>query len=268
MIPKIIHYCWFGGNPLNDMAQKCIESWKKYCPDYEIVEWNEKNFDIENSCAYVKEAYAAKKWAFVSDYVRLKVVFDHGGVYLDTDVEIIKPLDSLLEQGSFMGFDDLGKVATGLGFAAEAGHNVLGEMLVDYEYVQFLLPDGSYDRKACPVRNTETLVRMGMDVTNTDQTFSQMRFLPREYLCPIEYETGRRTITKNTYTIHHYSASWHTKTEKMCTKKKRDLIEKYGVEDGMKRYAMWQHRHRYWIWCSEHGFVQTLVQVAKKLFTK
>lgn len=104
MIPKIIHYCWFGGNPLPEMAVKCIESWKKYCPDYEIKRWDESNFDL-NCCNYVKEACQAKKWAFVSDYVRFKVLYDEGGLYFDTDVELIKPIDDILERGPFMGVE-------------------------------------------------------------------------------------------------------------------------------------------------------------------
>ena len=102
MIPKIIHYCWFGGNPLPELAIKCIESWKKYLPDYEIKEWNESNFDI-NCCAYVREAYEAKKWAFVSDYARFWILYQHGGLYFDTDVELIKSIDDLIVKGAFMG---------------------------------------------------------------------------------------------------------------------------------------------------------------------
>lgn len=104
MIPKIIHYCWFGGNPLPELAVKCIESWKKYCPDYEIKRWDESNFDLK-CCDYVKEAYQAKKWAFVSDYVRFKVLYDEGGLYFDTDVELIKPIDDILARGPFMGVE-------------------------------------------------------------------------------------------------------------------------------------------------------------------
>ena len=114
-IPKVIHYCWFGNGKMPKLAQKCIESWKKYCPEYKIVCWNEENFDI-NQNKYAREAYAAGKWAFVSDYVRLKVLYDEGGIYLDTDVELIKPLDKLIEERGYMGFDDNGVISTGLGF--------------------------------------------------------------------------------------------------------------------------------------------------------
>lgn len=104
MIPKIIHYIWFGGNPLPELAVKCIESWKKYCPDYEIMIWDERNFDV-SVCAYTKEAYDAKKWAFVSDYVRLKALYEYGGIYMDTDVELVKSLDGFLHEKAFSGFE-------------------------------------------------------------------------------------------------------------------------------------------------------------------
>ena len=190
-IPKIIHYCWFGNGDMPKIAEKCIRSWKKYCPDYKVMCWNETNFDLMEN-RYVKEAYQAGKWAFVSDYVRLKVVYEHGGVYLDTDVELIKPLDNLLETGSFMGFDEKGIVASGLGFAAEVGNPVIGAFLQDYEEIPFLLEDGTYDLTPCPDRNTETLKKLGMDVENTDQTFMGMRFLPEDYLCPMDYYTGKK----------------------------------------------------------------------------
>ena len=125
MIPKLIHYCWFGHNPLPKDAKRCIRSWKKYCPDYVIKEWNEDNFDISQCPQYVRQAYEAKKWAFVSDYVRLKLVHDHGGVYMDTDVELLKPLDRLLSHKAYFGFEDDGlQINTGLGFGAERGESV------------------------------------------------------------------------------------------------------------------------------------------------
>ena len=130
MIPKIIHYCWFGGNPLSDLAQKCIDSWKKYCPDYEIKEWNESNFDL-NSCDYVREAYQAKKWAFVTDYVRLYAMVTEGGIYMDTDVEVIRPLDSFLSNRAFSGFEDETNIPTGI-MACEKGFPLFEELLEEY----------------------------------------------------------------------------------------------------------------------------------------
>ena len=130
MIPKIIHYCWFGGNPLPELAQKCIESWRTYCPDYEIKRWDETNFDV-NCCDYVRKAYEVKMWAFVSDYARFKILYENGGVYFDTDVELIKPIDDLLAKGSFMGLEESDKVfvAPGLGLAANPGLDLTEELL-------------------------------------------------------------------------------------------------------------------------------------------
>ena len=125
-IPKVIHYCWFGKGEMPKLAKKCIKSWEKYCPGFEIICHNEDNFDLSQN-RYMCEAYEAGKWAFVSDFARLKIIYDNGGIYLDTDVELIKPIDDLLEGKGFMGFDEKGIVATGLGFGAEKGNEIIGE---------------------------------------------------------------------------------------------------------------------------------------------
>lgn len=242
-IPKIIHYCWFGRGALPKLAEKCIESWKKYCPDYKIICWNEDNFDFSSN-RYAKEAYDAGKWAFVSDYVRLKVLYDEGGIYLDTDVEIIKPLDSLVKDGGFMGFDENGSVATGLGFACEKGDELVGKLLSDYDDIPFVLPDGSYDLTPCPDRNNDTLKSLGMNQENKNQYFMGIHFLPEEYLCPKKYDTGRTRITDNTYSIHHYSASWTSKTTKRTTFLKRII----GVRMYNKLYGKFLHKFNWLEW--------------------
>lgn len=122
MIPKIIHYCWFGGKPLPDTAKKCINSWKEYLPDFEIVQWNESNFDI-HSCAYVEQAYGTKKWAFVADYVRYYAVYHHGGIFLETDTEVIRSFDNLLNDSAYFGFGPVNMTIPT--FGAEKGHPVL-----------------------------------------------------------------------------------------------------------------------------------------------
>ena len=152
MIPKVIHYCWFGGNPLPELAQKCIASWKKYCPDYEIKEWNESNFDL-NCCDYVREAYEAKKWAFVSDVARLYAMVHEGGIYMDTDVEVIAPLDSLLQYHAVSGFETEHSIPTGL-MACEKGNPMFTEFLNEYKTAHFLLPDSSLDQTTNVVRIT------------------------------------------------------------------------------------------------------------------
>lgn len=207
MIPKIIHYCWFGGNPLDETAKKCIESWKRYCPDYEIIEWNESNFDI-NCCQYVKEAYEAKKWAFVTDYARLKVVYENGGIYLDTDVEIIKPLDALLSNTAFFGFQNENLIATGLGFGAQKGCDILNDLMLDYNGVSFCLPNGKYDLTPCPARNSEIFIKYGFKMDNSFQVLNGVVTYPSEYFCPKNSRTLKLEVTKNTYTIHHFAGTW------------------------------------------------------------
>ena len=242
-IPKVIHYCWFGKGELPKLAKKCIRSWQKYCPDYQIICWNEDNFDISSN-RYMKEAYEAGKWAFVSDYARLQIIYEQGGIYLDTDVELLKPLDHLLNAKGFMGFDEKGIVATGLGFGAEAGNPIIGEFLKDYRDISFYLADGSMDLTPCPDRNTQALERLGMDMKNTNQTFLDTVFLPKEYLCPMDYCTGKKTITKNTCSIHHYCATWTSKVTKRTTRLKRIL----GVKLYNKIYGKYLQNCKWLEW--------------------
>lgn len=242
-IPKVIHYCWFGKGKLPTLAEKCIDSWKKYCPEYKIVCHNEENFDITEN-KYAKEAYRAGKWAFVSDYVRLKVMYDEGGIYLDTDVELIKPLDDLIEENGYMGFDDNGIVATGLGFACEKGNELIGAFLRDYDDISFVLPDGSYDMTPCPDRNTKTLKNLGMNLDNKDQIFMGIHMLPEDYLCPLKYYTGKKIITENTYSIHHFCASWTSETAKRTLLFKRIL----GVKLYDKLYGKFLHKFKWLEW--------------------
>lgn len=242
-IPKVIHYCWFGNGKLPALAEKCIASWRKYCPDYEIICHSEANFDVSQN-RYAREAYEAKKWAFVSDYVRLKVLYDEGGIYLDTDVELLKPLDSLIAEHGFMGFDDHGLISTGLGFACEAGNQAVGAILRDYDNIPFLRADGTYDQTPCPNRNTEVLKQLGIDVACSDQVFLGLRMLPEEYLCPMKYESGKKHITKNTYSIHHFCASWTSPTAKRTLFVKR-LI---GVKLYEKLYGKFLHKLNWLEW--------------------
>lgn len=208
MIPKTIHYCWFGGNPLPELAKKCIASWKKYCPDYEIVEWNESNFDVD-CCDFVREAYKAKKWAFVSDYARLDVVWRYGGIYLDTDVELIRSPDDLLQRGrGFFGCERVGSVASGLGFACEKGEPLLKEMMEIYHGLTFSLEEMA--DFACPLINTSVLKKHGYEEKEALQEINGIKILPTEYLCPENMWTGEVKYTDKTVSIHHYAASWQS----------------------------------------------------------
>ena len=207
MIPKIIHYCWFGGNPLPDEYKKYMESWRKFCPDYEIIEWNESNYDVTKN-KYMHEAYEAKKWAFVSDYARLDIIYNHGGIYLDTDVELIKSLDDLLINEAYMGMESKYYVATGLGFGAIKGHKVVKELRDYYDDMSFFNPDGSYNLTPCPIYQTQCLMKKGLVQKNEKQLIRGVTIYPSEYFSPISPTGFKQKLTPNTYSIHHYSASW------------------------------------------------------------
>lgn len=205
MIPKKIHYCWFGGNPLPELAQKCIASWRKYLPEYEVKEWNEQSFDIDSNI-YVKEAYEARKFAFVTDYVRLYVLYYEGGIYMDTDVEVLRPLDDLLLYEAVSGFEAPNRIPTGL-MAARKGQPFIKELLDDYNGIHFKHEDGTLDMTTNVVRITEHCLKYGLRLDNTLQAINGFTFLPQDYLCP-KYPTGKIVITKNSYVIHHFQGSW------------------------------------------------------------
>ena len=214
MIPKIIHYCWFGRNPLPPLAKKCIKSWKKHCPDYEIIEWNEDNFDIASAPLYVRQAYEAKKWAFVTDYVRLYVVHEHGGIYLDTDVELIKNLDEVLDAKGFFAFENGRYIATGLGFGAEKGSLLVREMMDVYTSISFIQEDGSFDTTPCPGRNTDVLIKHGLKQDDSLQYIDGHMIYPHDWFCPCSWRTGELCKTQNTLGIHWFSSSWYDSAKK------------------------------------------------------
>ena len=216
MIPKIIHYCWFGRNPLPPLAVKCIESWKKYCPDYEIKEWNEDNFDL-NYNDYVREAYEARKWAFITDVVRLYALYTEGGIYMDTDVEVLKPLDNLLRYEAVSGFETETRIPTGL-MACREGHPLFEELLHEYDGIHFRRPDGSLDLTTNVTRITNTCSKYGFIPNNTLQTVNGFTLLPKDYLCPKDSQTKEIYITPNTLTIHHFDGSWVSEEDKYASK--------------------------------------------------
>jgi hypothetical protein len=221
-IPKIIHYCWFGGKPLPELAQKCISSWQKYLPDYEIKEWNESNYDVHKT-AYTSEAYNAKKYAFVSDYARFDILYQHGGIYFDTDVEVIKPFDDILKYGGFMGFESDGAVASGLGIGVNPGLGIVRQILDFYRTLHF-------------TNNTSTvvgivsgiLVKNGLLQKNTIQKMDGLTIYPNDYFAPKSYTTGILSITKNTHSIHHYDASWLSKRDKAFNAVREKVFARFG----------------------------------------
>lgn len=206
-IPKVIHYCWFGGNPIPDKYKKWMESWHKYCPDYEIVEWNESNYDVTKN-AYMHEAYQCKKWGFVPDYARLDIIYNHGGIYLDTDVELVQNLDDLLYQDAYFGFEREENVNLGLGFGAVAKSNILLQMKEYYENHYFIKENGEMDLTASPVIQTDILQKTGLRMDGEYQRFGNVSIYPEKVLsgkCPY---TRRVRLTPYTRSIHHFEATW------------------------------------------------------------
>lgn len=207
MIPKIVHYCWFGGNPIPKDAQKCVASWRRYLPDYEIKEWNESNFDI-NSNQYVREAYEQRKFAFVTDYVRLYVLYHEGGIYMDTDVEVLKSYDPFLKHIAFSGFENNNYIPTGM-MASEKGGVWVADLLKDYDNRHFVKEDGSLDTTTNTFLITQTTLKYGLVLNNSFQDIKGVVTLyPSDYFCPKDHTDGLIKLTDNSVCIHHFAGSW------------------------------------------------------------
>lgn len=228
MIPKKIHYCWFGRNPLPGSARKCIESWKKYFPDHEIIEWNEDNYDVYK-LPYLREAYESGKYAYVSDYARYDILYHEGGIYFDTDVEVISSFDDILSNGAFLGCEVNGKysqddaraeikeeeyenysirVNPGLGMATESGTLFYKEILELYKNLRFINADGSFNSVAVVRNTTTTLVKYGLQDLGDRQTILGINIYPMDYFNPLDSKTGLLHKTCNTHSIHWYTMSW------------------------------------------------------------
>ena len=226
MIPKTIHYCWFGGKPKPKLAKKCIASWRKFCPDYEIIEWNEQNYDVHKN-EYTSFCYDRQKWAYLSDFVRLDVVAEHGGIYFDTDVELIRPLDELLSHEAFFGLEARDTVATGLGFGSIKNHAVIEAMKQPYLNGSLKI-NGAIVPKGCPKLNTEALLSFGFTPNGERQNLAGAEILPPDYMNPLESATGRLRRTENTVSIHWYGMSAQSTAQRMRAHLTRPLHRWFG----------------------------------------
>ena len=238
MIPKVINYCWFGGNALSDKEIECINSWKKYCPDYKIIRWDETNFDITSN-RYISEAYAKGKWAFVSDYARFKILYENGGLYFDTDVEIIRPIDDIVLRGPFFGLEhtdhELGDMCInpGLVMGACKGECIYKEIIDHYDAVDF--------DDACDFTNTKTVVEIvtelflkyGFCSSCNIQQIEGFYLYPPEYFSPMDYKTGLINITNNTRSIHRYSGTWLSPEAKKIQNARYRLVRIFGRRIGV-----------------------------------
>ena len=227
MIPKIIHYCWFGGEP-PELAEKCVASWKKYCPSYQYILWNEKNFDI-NTVRFTAQVAGIQKWGFIVDYIRAWAVFNFGGVYLDTDVELLKPLDDLLDGNvCFAGFEDMEYVNPGSIFAGEKNCAIAKEVMDHYSNYDIYSGGSGENLIPSPRIFTNILLKYGLVKNNSYQELGAFTAYPSDYFSPKSFTDGTLNITENTYSIHHYDGSWLSK------RMRRLLEEKQYIEKNIR----------------------------------
>lgn len=228
MIPKKIHYFWFGKSNKPEIVLKYIESWKKYFPEYEIIEWNESNFNV-NCCEYTKQAYEAKKYAFVSDYARIYVLYNIGGIYFDTDIEVCKSFDDLLkERKMVLGFEDNHYVLTAF-MASKSGMECFKYLLDKYQSKSFLMKNGKYDTLPNPVIVTEVIEKCGLVPNGQHQVFdAECEIYPYEYFSAFNIPKQTLMVTEKTYSIHHCMGTWQTKREKFKPWVKSKMITFIG----------------------------------------
>lgn len=233
MIPKRIHYCWFGRGEMPKLVKRCIKSWKKYCSDWEIILWNEDSFDI-NSTLWTKQAYECRKYAFVADYVRLKAMYEMGGVYLDSDVELVGPIDEFLRHEAFSGFENPESIPTGI-MASEAGQQVIGRWLDWYKDRPYIV-DGKPDMNPNVAFMTRDLVSRGLVLNNTYQVVDGFAMYPQTYFCPLDIYSVQHCRSDKTVAIHYFTSSWRSEKARQGMK----LARKRST----KRYKAW-----YWLQC-------------------
>ena len=227
-IPKVIHYCWFGGKEIPDRYKEWMDSWRSFCPDYEIIQWNEKNYDI-NKNRYMKDAYDEKKWGFVPDYARLDIVNTYGGIYLDTDVEIIRNFDDLLYDNAYMGFQSDELVNLGHGFASTSDNELLHEMLEQYETLEFISKNGVLNMLPSPYYQTEVLKRNGLKLNGEQQIIKETVIYPEKMFCAKSAVTMATKILDYTHSIHHFDGSWSDDVSKTYVKRLQKDLGEYHI---------------------------------------
>ena len=228
MIPKIIHYCWFGRGEKPKLVQKCIASWEKYLPDYTLIEWNEDNFDVSQN-NFVRQAYDHRNFAFVSDYARAKALYETGGVYLDTDVEALQSFDACLSHVFFAGFEEKNFVGTCV-MGAQAGCALLRDYMAHYENTPYELPDGTLYADTNVVLLTRMFEQMGFRRDNTFQEKEGVAVYPREWFSPYDYINSVSYITDDSRAIHHFAQLWLPRRTRLKTMLKRKLFGAIGGE--------------------------------------
>lgn len=227
MIPKIIHYCWFGRGEMPGLVLKCIESWRKYLPDYELKLWNEENFDVQ-CIPYVKEAYENKKYAFVSDYVRLHALYTEGGIYMDTDMEVLKDFGPILQHNAVFGFESNGYVQSCM-IASEKGGTCIKDLMDAYQLRRFVKDDNTFDLTPNTVPISDYMAEKGLKMGNSYQEIEGVATVyPSDYFCPVNQNTGEIHTTENSYCIHHFAGSWMPTKMRFASKLKKALSSLLG----------------------------------------
>ena len=269
-IPKVIHYCWFGPNPLPEIFEKCYESWKKYCPDFEIKFWNEENFDV-NANEYLSKTYKLNKFSKISNYARLKIIYENGGVYLDIDVELIKSIDELLNHDMYLGFEDEIRVNTGLGFGAVQGHELIKKMMENYENETKKI-NKDYRYETCPVFDSKKLVDLGFELVNKYQIYNKIIFLPTTYLNPKGFRSNETNFTENTISIHHFSNTWFDRRQRInqniISFFDKTIGNIFGVRSSRRISKIFNYSVNFFFRIKNHGIKKTLIFMKKKLFRR
>lgn len=235
-IPKIIHFCWLSDEEYPELIKKCMESWRKKLPDYQIKHWNTQNFDV-NICQYTKEAFSLNKYTYVSDYVRLYALYTEGGIYLDSDIEVIKKFDDLLDQKAFTCFENNHTIAAWI-FGSEKGNPIFKEFLEYYHNTPFILENGEYDKTPNPVPMTKICVENGLLLNGKTQNIGNIMVYQQDYFCPYNRATEELNITNNTYSIHYFNGSWISDDKKKIIMGRKDIIKKYGKLAGYLYYGI------------------------------
>lgn len=235
-IPKKIHFCWLSGEEYPELIQRCMDSWQRVLPDYEIKCWNTENFDV-NICRYTREAFQAGKYAFVSDYVRLYALYNEGGIYLDSDIEVLKSFDDLLHNTAFTGFEQNDRVVAAWIFGSEKGNPIFKEFLDYYGNRGFLLPNGEYDLTPNTVPITNICVKNGLQPNGKEQKLDSITVYPRDFFCPYNRATEEWNITGHTYTVHYFNGAWISREKKQIIAKRKQIICRYGKLAGYLYYG-------------------------------
>jgi mannosyltransferase OCH1-like enzyme len=235
-IPKVIHFCWLSKDEYPELIQKCVASWKEKLPDYTIKIWNTDNFDI-NICQYTREAYEKEKYAFVSDYIRLYVLYNEGGIYLDSDIEVIKRFDELLDYNAFTCFENNHTVAAWI-FGSEKGNPLFGELLDFYNNTPFILKNGECDLTPNTVVVTKLLTEKGLVLNGTRQDLENISVFPQDYFCPYDRATEEMNITDNTFCVHYFNGAWISPSMRNVKTKRKKVISRYGRFAGYVYYGV------------------------------